>query len=65
MRWAASASTVLLSLGFALAPSPARATLIGGIELNLERVDVRTELEWFDVDDGESWDVSVGVLFSF
>ena len=41
------------------------ATLIGGFEFNLERVDIRTELEWFDVDDGESWDVSVGVLFSF
>ena len=40
-------------------------TLIGGFEFNLERVDIRTELEWFDVDDGEAWDVSVGVLFSF
>jgi hypothetical protein len=41
------------------------ATLVGGFELNLERVDIRTELEWFDVDGGESWDVSVGVLFGF
>jgi opacity protein-like surface antigen len=41
------------------------ATLIGGLEFNLDRVDVRTELEWFDVDDGEAWDLSVGVLFGF
>jgi hypothetical protein len=41
------------------------ATLIGGVELSLERIDVRAELEWFDVDDGEAWDLSVGVLFSF
>ena len=41
------------------------ATLVGGFEFNLERVDIRTELEWFDVDDGEAWDLSIGVLFSF
>ena len=41
------------------------ATLIGGLEFNLERFDIRTELEWFDVDNGDAWDVSVGVLFSF
>jgi OOP family OmpA-OmpF porin len=42
------------------------ATLVGGIEFNLERVDIRAELEWFDVDSGsEAWDASVGVLFHF
>ena len=41
------------------------ATLVGGFEFNLERVDVRTELEWFDFDEGDAWDVSVGVLFRF
>jgi outer membrane protein with beta-barrel domain len=40
-------------------------TLVGGFEFNLERVDIRTELEWFDIDEGDAWDVSVGVLFSF
>lgn len=42
------------------------ATLVGGLEFNLQRVDIRTELEWFDTDDDiEAWDVSVGVLFRF
>jgi len=42
------------------------ATLVGGLEFNLDRIDIRTELEWFDVDDGaEAWDLSVGVLFNF
>jgi hypothetical protein len=41
------------------------ATLIGGFEFNLERVDIRTELEWFDIDNGEAWDISVGLLFRF
>src|SRR5262245_18612610 len=42
------------------------ATLVGGFEYNLERIDIRGELEWFDVSDGaEAWDVSVGVLFHF
>lgn len=40
-------------------------TLVGGFEFNLERVDIRTELEWFDIDEGDAWDVSVGVLFRF
>ena len=42
------------------------ATLVGGFEFNLERIDIRTELEWFDVDESsEAWDVSIGVLFHF
>jgi len=42
------------------------ATLIGGFEFNLERIDIRTELEWFDVDDSsEAWDASIGFLFHF
>ena len=42
------------------------ATLVGGLEFNLERVDIRGELEWFDVSDGsEAWDFSVGVLYHF
>lgn len=41
------------------------ATLIGGLEFNLERVDIRGELEWFDVDEAEAWDVTVGVIFHF
>jgi OOP family OmpA-OmpF porin len=46
--------------------SDSGATLVGGFEFNLERVDIRTELEWFDVDDGaEAFDLSVGVLFNF
>jgi hypothetical protein len=47
------------------------ATVMGGFEVNLKRVDIRTQLEWFDfdgehelgVDDGDAWDFSVGVLF--
>jgi hypothetical protein len=42
------------------------ATLVGGLEVNLGRVDIRAELEWFDADDGiDARDVSVGVLFQF
>jgi hypothetical protein len=42
------------------------ATLVGGLEFNLERIDIRAELEWFDTDDGiEAWDISVGMLFHF
>lgn len=42
------------------------ATLVGGFEFNFERIDIRGELEWFDVEDGsEAWDVSVGVLYHF
>ena len=42
------------------------ATLVGGLEFNLERIDIRTELEWFDVDDGaEAFNLGVGVLFNF
>lgn len=41
------------------------ATLIGGLEFNLERVDIRAELEWFDVDDAEASGINVGVLFHF
>jgi hypothetical protein len=42
------------------------ATLVGGLEWNFDRLDIRGELEWFDADDGaESWDFSVGVFFHF
>jgi hypothetical protein len=49
------------------------ATLMGGFEINLERIDIRAQLEWFEfdgenmlrVDDGDAWDLSIGVLFSF
>jgi opacity protein-like surface antigen len=41
------------------------ATLVGGLEFNLERIDIRGELEWFDIDDAEAWDFSIGVLFHF
>ena len=42
------------------------ATVVGGLEFNFERIDIRGELEWFDVEDGsEAWDVMVGVLFRF
>ncbi|HEX7238476.1 MAG TPA: outer membrane beta-barrel protein [Gammaproteobacteria bacterium] len=41
------------------------ATLVGGFEFNLERVDIRAELEWFDIDEADAWDASVGVLFHF
>ena len=41
------------------------AMLVGGLEFNLERVDVRAELEWFDVDDAEASGINVGVLFHF
>jgi OmpA-OmpF porin, OOP family len=42
------------------------ATLVGGFEFNLERLDIRTEVEWFDSDDGvKAWDFSVGLLFRF
>jgi hypothetical protein len=45
--------------------SDSGATLLAGFEFNLERVDVRMELEWFNVDDGEARDFGVGVLFRF
>ncbi len=41
------------------------AMLVGGFEFNLERIDIRAELEWFDVDDAEATGVNVGVLFHF
>lgn len=41
------------------------AMLVGGLEFNLERVDIRAELEWFDVDDAEASGINVGVLFHF
>lgn len=42
------------------------ATLVGGLEWNFERLDIRGELEWFDADDGaEAWDVGVGIFFHF
>ena len=40
-------------------------TLVGGLEFNLQRIDIRGELEWFDIDDAEAWDVSIGVLYHF
>ena len=41
------------------------AMLVGGLEFNLERVDIRAELEWFDVEDAEASGINVGVLFHF
>lgn len=42
------------------------ATLVGGFEFNLEHLDIRTEIEWFDSDDAvQAWDFSVGLLFRF
>ena len=42
------------------------ATLVGGLQFDLQRVSIRTELEWFDTDgDVKVWDASVGVLFRF
>ena len=42
------------------------ATLVGGLEFNLERVDIRAEYEWFDTDNSiDASDFSVGVLFHF
>lgn len=39
--------------------------LVGGLEFNLERVDIRAELEWFDVEDAEASGINVGVFFHF
>ena len=41
------------------------AMLVAGIELNLERIDIRAELDWFDVDEAEASSINVGVLFNF
>jgi hypothetical protein len=42
------------------------ATLVGGLEFNFERIDIRGELEWFDGDDGAGvWDASVGIFLRF
>jgi OOP family OmpA-OmpF porin len=41
------------------------AMLVAGVEFNLERIDIRAELEWFDVDDAEASGINVGVLFHF
>jgi hypothetical protein len=42
------------------------ATLVGGIEFNVERMHIRTEIEKFDSDEGsDAWDISIGVLFKF
>ena len=41
------------------------AILVGGVELDLERVKIRAEIEKFDDDAAEAWDASVGVVFRF
>ena len=51
---------------FAAEGSDDGATLVGGIEFNLERIDIRAELEWFDTESSvDASDISVGVLFHF
>ena len=46
--------------------SDSGATLVGGLQYDLDRVSVRGEYEWFDTDSNvEVWDLSVGVLFRF
>jgi hypothetical protein len=41
------------------------AMLVGGLEFNLEKVDIRAELNWYDVDDADASGINVGVLFHF
>lgn len=45
--------------------SESGATLVAGFELNLQRIDIRGELEWFDLDDADASDFTVGVIFHF
>jgi OOP family OmpA-OmpF porin len=46
--------------------SESGATLIGGLQFELERLSIRGEVEWFDTDgDVEAWSASVGLLFRF
>jgi hypothetical protein len=41
------------------------ATIVGGVELDLERIKIRAEIEKFDNDASDAWDASVGVVFRF
>ena len=61
----ATASALGVTASDSVSDSERGATLVGGLELNLERIDIRGELEWFDIDEAEAWDFSIGVLFRF
>jgi OOP family OmpA-OmpF porin len=51
---------------FEVEDSDSGATLVGGLQFELERLDIRAELEWFDTDSNiDVWDASIGVLFKF
>lgn len=40
------------------------ATLVGGLQFDLDKVSIRAEYEWFDTDSSvDAWDISVGLLF--
>lgn len=42
------------------------ATVVGGVEFKLERMNIRAEIEKSEVDGGtDTWDVNVGMLFRF
>ena len=46
--------------------SDSGATVIGGIQFELDRVTIRGEYEWFDTDsDVEAWIISIGLLLRF
>jgi OOP family OmpA-OmpF porin len=42
------------------------ATLMTGLEVDLSRMHLRAEIEWFDSEPGvEAWDASLGLVFRF
>ena len=42
------------------------ATVVGGVEFKLERMNIRAEIERSEVDGGtDTWDINVGMLFRF
>jgi hypothetical protein len=42
------------------------ATVVGGVEFKLNRMNIRAEIEKSEVDAGtDAWDVNVGMLFRF